>query len=353
MPNPFPLLRSSLEIARALASSRTLERAASRILRALCTALRWDVGILWAVDGSTNSLRYVRSWSRESSRARSFATANAGIRFRRGEGLPGRVWRSGRPAWIADISLDPNFPRFPLACTTGLHSGFAIPVRIHGRVHGVIEFLSRARHAVHPRLLNVLAGIGAQIGQFAARCEMQAALEERNAQLRSANRRLNTLASTDSLTGLFNRRIFLERLGRSVEDAGRGPGFCLAILDIDRFKRVNDQFGHQEGDVVLKRIAAAIRRTVRKGDMVARYGGEEFAILFARTGLPRAGALAESLRLRVQRLSGPWAPITVSLGVAACRAEESSADEVIRCADAALYKAKEGGRNRVEIAPVV
>ncbi len=351
MPNPIPLLRSSLEISRALATSRSVERAAPAILRALCTALGWEVGILWVVDSGAGRLRYVRSWSREASRARTFARASVGVRFRRGEGLPGRVWKSGRPAWIADISRDPNFPRVPLASTTGLHSGFAIPIRVHGRVHGVVEFLSRAPRPLHPRLLQVLAGVGAQIGHFAARCEIEKELAERNRQLRSANSRLRKLASTDALTGLFNRRTFLARLARSLEGVGRGCEFSLAIVDIDHFKRVNDRFGHEAGDRVLKRIAVTLRRSVRKVDTVARYGGEEFGILFSGVGLPRAAALAESLRKRVRRLSGPWAPVTVSVGLAACRRAEGGPDELIRLADEALYKAKASGRNRLVVAP--
>jgi len=327
-----------------------MERAARAILRALCIALKWDVGILWLVDRQAGRLKYVRSWSRKASQQRLFARASPRFRFKSGEGLPGRVWRQGRPAWIEDISRDPNFPRIALARSSGLRSALAIPIRVRGKVQGVIEFVSRAKLLPHQELLLTIAGIGAQIGLFAARREAEAALEKSNAELRIANRRLRVLASKDALTGVCNRRTFLQRLHQICIEPRQGPGFCLAILDIDHFKRVNDRFGHQEGDALLRQIAETLRRNVRKGDLIARYGGEEFVLLFPGTGLERAAALADSLRLRIERLSGPWAPVTVSLGVAAHEESKPDLDEIVRVADAALYRAKRGGRNRVEVA---
>jgi diguanylate cyclase (GGDEF)-like protein len=124
--------------------------------------------------------------------------------------------------------------------------------------------------------------------------------------------------------------------------------YVVLMLDVDHFKSINDQYGHAEGDLVLKRVAHTLHDGLRVGDVVARWGGEEFCLLLPRTRLAEGHALAERLTLRIAATGTPR--VTVSIGVAEAQAQTETVDEVIRRADAALYRAKQAGRNRVVVA---
>jgi diguanylate cyclase (GGDEF)-like protein len=163
---------------------------------------------------------------------------------------------------------------------------------------------------------------------------------------------INRRARTDALTGLANRQQFEERLTRIVMETNRFGGSCaLVVIDIDRFKHVNDTYGHQVGDEVLKEVSRVLQNAVRTVDLCARYGGEEMALLLPQTELAGAGLLAERLRKAVcdepVRVKGHEIPITISLGVAAYPEGASSRDELFAAADRALYSAKRAGRNKV------
>jgi diguanylate cyclase (GGDEF)-like protein len=163
---------------------------------------------------------------------------------------------------------------------------------------------------------------------------------------------INRRARTDALTGLANRQQFEERLTRIVAETNRFGGSCtLVVIDIDRFKHVNDTFGHQVGDQVLQRVALALQQEVRTVDLCARYGGEEMALLLPQTDLDGGCQLAERLRHAIGEhpfvINGREIPITISLGVATYPEGAGDRDELFAAADRALYSAKRAGRNRV------
>jgi diguanylate cyclase (GGDEF)-like protein len=160
-------------------------------------------------------------------------------------------------------------------------------------------------------------------------------------------------ALTDELTGLFNHRRFLEALELEAERTKRfNQPVGLVMLDLDDFKAINDTYGHQQGDEVLRRVAALMRAYSREIDAPARYGGEELAIVLPQTDLTGAGRLAERLRagieeLEIPRLSGAGSMrVTASLGVAALPESAGDVERLIAAADAALYEAKRGGKNK-------
>jgi diguanylate cyclase (GGDEF)-like protein len=161
----------------------------------------------------------------------------------------------------------------------------------------------------------------------------------------------------DGLTGVYNRAFLEEFLPKIADQAKRkGFPFSLLMLDIDWFKRFNDEFGHEAGDHVLRAFAQCLQQHVRTGDVVARYGGEEFAVFLPHAGPDLAVALAERLRQEVQELTLPNPPfppgirITVSIGVASHSEDSPTLEALISLADQALYVAKEGGRNQVRSA---
>ncbi|GEM_PF-691099 len=176
-------------------------------------------------------------------------------------------------------------------------------------------------------------------------------LRVEQARVLEQNRELERLSSTDSLTGLFNRRQFNRQLAHEIERAHRyGTPLSLMILDLDHFKDINDRFGHPTGDEVLRAFGAFLREHSRASDLVARWGGEEFALLLPQTGLKDARLLADSLRGRLSLASFPEGiEFTVSIGVAGLDAD-SDADTLVRRTDRALYRAKRAGRDRVAVA---
>ena len=156
---------------------------------------------------------------------------------------------------------------------------------------------------------------------------------------------------TDYLTQIPNRRYFLEQLASNVARAERyGESLCLLMLDIDLFKSVNDRFGHGGGDVVLKAIASALQEQLRRSDDVGRLGGEEFGVQLPMTGNAAALAIAERLRQRIAALqfSGTFSGLAVSCSVGVAEFSAGmTAETLLAAADAALYRAKDSGRNRV------
>lgn len=162
------------------------------------------------------------------------------------------------------------------------------------------------------------------------------------------NARLFRSATTDGLTGLLQRAYFLTRLKEEMERTRRyGRAASLLMLDIDHFKRVNDQFGHAEGDLVLKEVAALLRQGLRSSDIACRYGGEEFVVLLPETSGELASRVAERLReAAAATVLGQAGTVTLSIGVAEMHPEQQ-ADSLIQQADVAMYQAKRSGRNRV------
>lgn len=207
----------------------------------------------------------------------------------------------------------------------------------------LLWLLADASHAVAFNLLHTLA----------------TRLREDNDIIRADREQLRRYmfhASVDGLTGLFNHRWLLRMLNRQMERARTsGEALSLLMVDADHFKRFNDTHGHVAGDHALRSLAACMRKVVRPTDMLARYGGEEFAVLLPGTTPAIAAQVAERLRSEVEATpvtySGKTLPhLTVSIGIAQLD-DGQDAEAFIEAADRALYRAKQGGRNRLEVGP--
>lgn len=209
-----------------------------------------------------------------------------------------------------------------------------VPLRVDGHVTGVVV-LEHVRPRIAWRTVTM-------IERFCS----HAALALDNARLLA---RLHTMASTDGLTGLANRRAFDVRLRTELSRSRRsGVPTSLAVVDIDRFKALNDAHGHLVGDDVLREVAGQLRETCRDVDLVARYGGEEFAVVLPDTDPAGARMAAERLRRSVAGGATPVA-VTVSVGVATAEAGRlQSPEALLAAADRALYAAKQSGRNQVQ-----
>jgi two-component system cell cycle response regulator len=177
-------------------------------------------------------------------------------------------------------------------------------------------------------------------------------LANRTEALRHDSRRFYVASRTDALTGVGNRLALHDELEQLYGRAARyGHRYCLAMADVDHFKRFNDTFGHLAGDEVLRSVTEAIRSEIRTSDALFRYGGEEFVIILPEQSLAIARTAIERVRRAIERLAipGPDGPVTVSFGVAELAPEDHSPAEWLERADRALYAAKDAGRNRVEV----
>jgi diguanylate cyclase (GGDEF)-like protein len=190
-------------------------------------------------------------------------------------------------------------------------------------------------------------------GELLARIKVQLKIKALQDTLKGANKRLWELSTVDVLTGLFNRRYFMESLEREVDRSRRyKTPLTFIMMDIDFFKKLNDNHGHQAGDDVLKSVGATIKESVRTSDIPGRYGGEEFCVILPETDLDGAILLADRLNeairnTPIETVAGTLG-CTVSVGVSCFSClEEPTGAELIHVADTALYEAKESGRDRV------
>ena len=206
-------------VAHILAEAATIEKAAPGILRAIGECLEWDVGALWRVDREAEALRCVELWHKASIEVPEFERVSRESTFVRGLGLPGRVWSSLKPEYVPDVVPDVNFPRVSIAEREGLHAAIGFPILLGSEVLGVIECFSREIRQPDQELLNMLATIGSQIGQFIERKRAEDALHESERSLRSAIDGIAGLVVVLAPNGELEavNRQCLEYFGRSLE----------------------------------------------------------------------------------------------------------------------------------------
>jgi diguanylate cyclase (GGDEF)-like protein len=267
--------------------------------------------------------------------------------------------RTRTPLLVQDATQDDRFARDPYVRVLDRCSLLAVPILSQGDPRAMVLLENRlSRNAFTVDRLDAVLLIAGQLAVSMDNARLYASLErkvaERTEELELANRRLQQLSITDPLTGLANRRQLGDRLAAAWQRGlHTGDQVTVAMIDVDHFKLYNDRYGHPAGDACLRRVAAAAAAAVRGNDLVARYGGEEFAILLHCDDLEAARRTAERVRAAVETLEVPHEKsstgrVTVSVGVAAMvPSPDTSPEHLIEAADAQLYRAKRGGRNRV------
>jgi len=221
----------------------------------------------------------------------------------------------------------------------------------------VIMLTSKAEHADKVRGLELGASDYVtkpfDEGELLARVNTHLRIKELHESLQEKNRQLLEMANRDGLTGLYNHRYFQETLFKDFQRAVRYKESLSCIMfDVDHFKKFNDTYGHQTGDVVLKTLGGLVKELMRDSDLAARYGGEEFTLILYHTTKNDAVMIAERLRKTVEqhkfKSENLILNVTISIGVASYyHPDIQDAKTLIECADKALYKAKEEGRNKV------
>jgi diguanylate cyclase (GGDEF)-like protein len=322
-------LLTLLDLTQTLTDDLPLEDSLRMVTQAALELVPGDHASIRLLDGThTELLSGARSGAGE---------AMAPMTFRRGEGMIGWVVEHRTGVRVGDVTRDHRFkPATELRTKFEIKSIVAEPLWSAGNVIGVVSVSSPNLHAFttdHELLARLLANCSAPPIERV---------------------RLRRLAMTDDLTLAFNQRYLAPRFYEEIERARRtGSDVSVLLMDLDHFKKVNDEYGHDVGDAVLRMFADRVRSLVRKMDIFIRRGGEEFNLVMPGTSLDHARATAERIRARMSdspfEVGGRKISQTVSIGIATWNGDEAP-EELQRRADMAMYRAKENGRNRLEIA---
>ncbi len=446
-------------VTQALVTSPGWDKAAPGLLEGLCRTLDWELGEYWEVDADRDAMHFVTSWKRPGRDTSAFEATASQVNYRRGEGLAGRVWESGSPVAMPDLSGDTSV-RAAAAAACGLHGIVGFPVRSGRRVVGMISLHTWAARDLDDGLIAVMNDVGSQVGEFVERKRAEVALQDSEKRMRSVldnvsdglatidqtgiiesanpavtklfgyteeelkgqqsdvliatthrsafdnylQRRLNldipvsgahetmgkrkngslfplefvvssmqvgsrhlfiaTLrdiserkahtdaleyqALHDALTGLPNRSLFGDRLRQALLAARRNQKmFGVLLLDLDRFKDINDALGHDRGDSLLQEVTARLRGVLRATDTIARLGGDEFAVLTTDAKHPED--VVATARKILASLEGPFAiadqmvETGASIGIAMYPVHGDDPGTLLRRADVAMYVAKRSG----------
>ncbi|MBK8481338.1 MAG: diguanylate cyclase [Proteobacteria bacterium] len=313
-----------------LNSTLELPEVLDRLLGHVARFVRFDQAVVFALEGE--GIRVVASRGFAAQQLPSGPVPLDELR------ALSKIARSGEQVLCTPTSPSPGEGHY-----LGLQrvsSWLALPLRARDEVIGILALDRRTGEPFSERDLDLVntftgtAGVAAQ-----------------NARLFGETR---SLATTDGLTGLLNRTHFFHLAEQELRRCRRlGGPVSVLMVDVDHFKRINDRYGHQAGDLVLARVGECLKTKIREMDLVGRYGGEEFAALLPQTPPPLAREVGERIRRTIEALSimvdGQTIPVTLSVGVAG-RAQPDDLPALLRQADAALYQAKSAGRNRVVVA---
>jgi diguanylate cyclase (GGDEF)-like protein len=266
------------------------------------------------------------------------------LRVKPGQGIAGLVFETGRSLLVKNVDQDPRFTERQRA-RYKTKSLICVPLRIDQRKIGVINLTDKTGDGFDDNDLRLVESVASHASVALDRTDYYKMSED-----------LRKISITDSLTDLYNRRFFQDRINEEIERSRRhGLPVSLIMLDIDNFKQYNDTYGHLAGDEALRLTAATIKNSVRNIDRVARYGGEEFAVILPMTEITAARDIAERIRSGV---AGRYFPddalratvkLTASLGIASFPQHAENLFDLVGNADKALYIAKVNGKNRVAV----
>jgi diguanylate cyclase (GGDEF)-like protein len=351
-------LLAVLRASQALSSQTSLDRLHTTAIHHL-TTLTGATDVLVAIRDDETDEWVVPSRSGEASIPLDEAVARAMLpvsAFR-------YVERTREPLVVDDATSDDRFADDPYLGGLTRCSLLVVPI-VHASTTRAMLLLTNRRTAgafAADRLDAVLL-IAGQLTVSLSNAQLYASLEARVADrtkaLENANEQLEALSGTDALTGLANRRRFDQTLDDAWEVSLRnGRPLAVVLIDIDHFKRYNDNYGHVAGDDCLRKVAAALGGVARTTDLVCRYGGEEFVVIVPGADSAVAHAIGERCRIAVAQLELEHSTtdrgiVTLSIGTASRRpGPDVTATELVEAADQALYRAKDGGRDQVHAAP--
>jgi len=337
--------RLSYQSAQFLIANHSLEDSLTQLMQLVCETLGWEWGAYWELEDDhphEQRLHCKYRWHEPRHALDKFAEESLRTKVAPGEGLIGRVWQSGKSAWSELETGLSNCPRQQGIGKCGLLSGYAFPVAYQmpdGQRHspGVLEFFSSRGRQREAQLPNISVAIGALVAQTIQRHEQIATIDR--------------LAKVDDLTGLANRSHFHHLLNQAcIRATASDATYGLLYIDLDRFKPVNDVFGHEAGNAVLREFAHRLTELIPLGCQIGRLGGDEFAVLsYPAASAGQLSDLADRILAAASRpfmFEGNPLSISASIGISIFPENGATTPELIRCADAAMYRSKHNGRSR-------
>lgn len=324
----------------AVSEAPDLSGAIQIVLKKVCEVTNWDLGQAWLPQPGNHTIVCCPSWHVVAPELEIFRAASLEPRIPRDEGLLGRAWLTKRPVWITDVAAEPGFARATQARAAGLRAGAAFPVIANDEVVVILEFFLREPRSEDQRLVDLVGAVAAQLGTMIAR--------------KRSEDRLKFLAHYDELTGLPNRTLLTLRLAQAMLDAEqRNHLVAVAILDLDRFKAINDSLGHAIGDQLLNKVGKRLSESLYPVDTIARLSGDAFGLV-----LPEMPTAEYAARV-IQKVTDAFArPISVngielftsaSIGFALYPAHGIDAGVLLRNAEVAMYRVKGQGRNHYQL----
>jgi len=319
--------------------------------------MAWSIGHAYFVE-THDGVTYLKSttlWHvQDAEKMEPFRAATEALDLAPGEGLPGKIYLSGKAVWLPDVGSDNRFVRKSAAAASGIRAGCAFPVLIGKETAAIIEFYTERTVAPDQALLKLIGQVGTHLGR---------AIERQRAE----NRLIHD-ASHDPLTALPNRALFLDRLNQVLARGKRNrqARFAVLFIDLDRFKVVNDSLGHFAGDSLLTQVGHRLQNALRGDDTIAanhdavahtgtlaRLGGDEFTVLLSDIKDPSdavrvANRLGDALRLPFV-VDGQEIYTSASIGIASSTSGYETAEAILRDADMAMYRAKTLGKARCEL----
>ncbi len=337
--------RLGFELTEFLVGAHAIGEVITNVIQLICRNLGWQWGAYWAPQAEQDGrprLACLYHWHQPEHDMGAFSAESLALQMAPSQGLVGTVWQTGVASWVEDMANDPQFLRRKGAMTCHLLSGYVFPVTYtseDGARHspGVLEFYSNLARQRDAQLPDISATIGALIAQAAQRLEEQS--------------RILYLAQVDELTTLANRSHFHALLAKACT-ATDAATFDLMFVDLDRFKPINDAFGHAVGNVVLREFAQRLRQIAPPHAVVGRLGGDEFALLLPRGPGSDVHALAQRVLAAARApvdYEGVELSVSASIGISSFPENGHNGEELLRNADAAMYRIKQNGRNGLAV----
>ncbi|RJX30263.1 MAG: EAL domain-containing protein [Oxalobacter sp.] len=336
--------RLGFESTQFLVGAHSSSEAISMVIKSVCENLGWDWGAYWNLEKKSSGHSYLVCqyyWHTQGLVLDAFTHDSCALQVDPGNGLVGRVWQTGRAMWGDSAVCSGDCLRSQSIHASGLRSAYAFPVTYlteDGQQHspGVLEFCSSLPRQREAQLPNLSNAIGALVAQALQRIEQTETIRK--------------MAQVDAMTGLANRSHFHQLLGAACQQAqGAGASFGVLFVDLDRFKPINDAYGHDAGNMVILEFSRRMAKLVPEGSHVGRLGGDEFAILS-----PQITAQSQLDALAIQVLEAASQTfylghlelaVSASIGISVFPENGKTPPELLRCADAAMYRSKNHGRS--------